>query len=268
MTTVVAWEREVGSQRELVMASDSRLGGGEDWDACAKIFDVGRSDALLGFAGNTWRALPLIFQVLATTRSYEGSLLRTLDLPKYAGHLERVLNVVLDQAMGPAAADPPDCEFLLAGWSWSEGRFLIYHYLFDKGTSRFVLSGLRNPPPSIARPAKVRLYGVIGDAGRKLTGQLAKGYNLGAMSGKLDYRPLEALYKQTMDPEIRSVGGPVQVAKVYKSIRVEHFATRIHGKLYISGRPVLPHSENVDLRVIARGEDGTWEIERRKDSAE
>lgn len=65
VTTVVAWEREVGLQRELVMASNSRLGGGEEWDACARIFDIGRSDAVLGFAGNAWRALPLIFQVLA-----------------------------------------------------------------------------------------------------------------------------------------------------------------------------------------------------------
>lgn len=265
MTTVVAWEREVGSQQELVMASDSRLGGGEEWDACAKIFDVGRSDALLGFAGNTWRALPLIFQVLATTRSYEGSLLRTLDLPKYAGHLERVLNVVLEQATGPAAAEPPDCEFLLAGWSWAEGRFLIYHYLFDREILRFALCGLKNPLPSISEPGGVRIYGVIGDAGRKLTGQMAKDYNLGVISGKLDYRPLEALYNQTLNPEIPSVGGPVQVAKVYKSIRVEHFATRVNGNLYISGRPVLPYAENVDLRVIGRSEDGTWEIEPRKD---
>lgn len=263
MTTVVAWEREVGSQRELVMASDSRLGGGEDWDACAKIFDVGRSDALLGFAGNTWRALPLIFQVLATTRSYEGSALRTLDLPKYAGHLERVLNVVLQQATGPAAADPPGCEFLLAGWSWSEGRFLIYHYRFEKRTSRFVVVGKKRPTPAIRSRGRVRIYAVIGDAGRKLTGQMVKDYNLGVISGKLNYHPLEALYQQTLDPEIPSVGGPVQVAKVYKSIRVEHFATRVDGHLYISGRPVLPYAENVDLRVIARSENGTWAVEPR-----
>ena len=263
MTTVAAWEREVGSQRELVMASDSRLGGGEEWDACAKIFDVGRSDAVLGFAGSTWRALPLIFQILATTRSYDGSLIRTLDLPKYAGHLERVLNVVLKQANGPAAADPPNCEFLLAGWSWSEGRFLIYHYLFDKGAKQFVLVGKKRPPPAIRAPGRVRIYAVIGDGGRKLTGQMAKNYNLGVIAGKLDYHPLEALYQQTVDPEMHSVGGPVQVAKVYKSIRVEHFATRVEGSLYISGRPVLPYAENVDLRVIARSENGTWSIEPR-----
>ncbi|MDI3279697.1 hypothetical protein QK292_19355, partial [Arthrobacter sp. AL08] len=74
------------------MASDSRLGGGEHWDACAKIFDVGRSDAIIAFAGDTLRALPLIFQAVATGSSYEGSQLRTLDLPKFAGHLNNVIN--------------------------------------------------------------------------------------------------------------------------------------------------------------------------------
>ncbi len=243
------------------MASDSRLGGGEEWDACAKIFDIGRSDALIGFAGNTWRALPLIFQILATTRSYEGSQLRTLDLPKYAGHLERVLNTVLARASGPASSAPPECEFMLAGWSWSEGRFLIYHYTFDKVKNAFIVYSKKNPPRSIRARGRVRIFGAIGDAGQNLTGRLAKSYNLGEISGKMDYHPLEALYQQTEDPKVHSVGGPLQIAKVYRSIRVEHFATRIDGKLYISGRPVLPYGENVDLRVIARTDIGIWNVE-------
>ncbi|TGD84356.1 hypothetical protein BayCH28_25980 [Mycolicibacterium sp. CH28] len=261
MTTVVAWEREVGSQSELVMASDSRFGGGEEWDACAKIFDIGRSDALLGFAGNTWRALPLIFQILATTRSYEGSQLRTLDLPKYAGHVERVLNVVLEKAAGPASSDPPDCEFLLAGWSWSEGRFLIYHYTFDKSKAKFIVYRRKHPPRSIRARGRVRIFAAIGSGGRNFTGRIAKSYNVGDISGPIDYYPLEALYQQTIDLEIHSVGGPVQVAKVYRSIRVEHFATHTEGSLFISGRPILPYGENVNLRTIGRDGNGVWGIE-------
>lgn len=98
----------------MIVASDSRLGGGERWDACAKTFDVGRDDALLAFAGNTCRALPLVFQAVATTRSYNGSTLRTLDLHQFAKHLESVLNAVLDEAKGPASREVPECEFLLA----------------------------------------------------------------------------------------------------------------------------------------------------------
>jgi len=75
----------------------------------------------------------------------------------------------------------------------------------------------------------------------------------------LDYHPLESLYRQTQDSaEIEdSVGGPVQVSKVYRSIRVEHFAVRTATRLYVSGRPVLPY-ENLDLRAIERSQTGVW----------
>ncbi|WP_142280343.1 hypothetical protein [Mycobacterium paraense] len=260
MTTVVAWEREFGRQSELIMASDSRFGGGERWDACAKIFDIGRSDALLAFSGDTKRALPLIFQILATTRSFQGSLLRTLDVPKFAHHLVNVLNAVLAKAEGAAALEKPDCKLLLGGWSWSLGRFVIYRYTFDKRNWQFIVSGVTRAPRAIQAEGRVRICAVIGDGGRDFTGRLARDFNRRIISGRLGYHPLEALYQQTIDPALDSVGGPLQVAKVYRSIRVEHFATRIDGDLYVSGRPVLSY-ENVDLRAIVRNDNGTWTID-------
>lgn len=257
MTSIVAWERRVGHQTELVMASDSRLSGGEDWDGCAKIFDVGRDDALIAFAGNTWRALPLIFQAISTTRSYEGSNNRTLDLPKYAGHIVRVLNSVLAIASGPAADAPPECEFLLGGWSWSMGQFRIYKIQFDKQKWEFVISSPQRLPNSIGGQGRGSIYESIGDGSRRLTGRLAKAYNLELIEGPLDYHPLEQLYQQTIDARERTIGGAIQVSKVYRSIRVEHFAVDIENKLFVSGRPVLP-TENVDLRVLRRTSGGQW----------
>ena len=258
MTSVVAWQREVGALSELVIASDSRLGGGEDWDACAKIFDIGRDDAVLAFAGDTWRALPLVLQAVATTRSYRGSSLRTLDLPKFAGHIERVLNAVLGEARGVAAKERPGCEFLLGGWSWSMAQFRVYKYSFDRRGWRFrVHSAANQLPTSIRGAGRGRLYATIGDASTRLTGRLARGYNLGTISGPLDYHPLEQLYQQTIDTNERSVGGAVQVSKVYKSIRVENFVTQVSDEVSVSGRPLLSY-ENVDLRTIARHTDGSW----------
>lgn len=264
MTSVVAWERQVGPLSEIVVASDSRLGGGERWDACAKIFDVGRDDALLAFAGNTWRALPLVFQAVATTRSYNGSVLRTLDLPQFAKHLESVLNAVLNQAKGPASQDVPECEFLLAGWSWRLNGFRIYRYTFDQDNWRF--TGNSTParlPPALRGPGRGTRFATIGDGGRRLQGALARGYNKGLISGAIDYHPLEYLYRQTQDSSTKedSVGGAVQVSKVYRSIRVEHFAVRTANGLSVSGRPVLPY-EHLDLRAIERRDDsGEWYTE-------
>lgn len=224
-----------------------------------KIFDVGRSDALLGFSGDTKRALPLIFQVLATTRSFQGSLFRTLDVPQFAHHLANVLNVVLAKAEGAAAQEEPDCTFLLAGWSWSLGRFVIYRYTFNKRSWQFSINRVAKAPRAIQSDGRVRICGVIGDGGRDFIGRLARDFNRRIITGRLGYHPLEALYQQTIDPLVDSVGGPIQVSKVYRSIRVEHFATRIDGELYVSGRPVLPY-ENVHLRDIFRNDNGTWTI--------
>lgn len=53
MTLGMAWLRTVGDVRELVIASDSRLSGGQYWDANPKIMLLPRSDAVLSFAGST-----------------------------------------------------------------------------------------------------------------------------------------------------------------------------------------------------------------------
>ena len=258
MTSVVAWERQVGQLTEMVVASDSRLGGGEHWDACAKIFDVGREDAVLAFAGNTWRALPLVFQAVATTRSYNGSVLRTLDLPQFAKHLENVLNAVLDGATGPASNESPECEFLLAGWSWKLNGFRIYRYTFDEVHWRFTGNKTSSRlPPSLRGVGRGTRFTTLGDAGRRLQGSLARDYNKGLVAGALDYHPLEYLYRQTKDMGEGSVGGSVQVSKIYRSIRVEHFAVRTAEGLSVSGRPVLPY-ENLDPRVIERRGADQW----------
>ncbi|MDI3195416.1 hypothetical protein QK290_13425 [Pseudarthrobacter sp. AL07] len=200
MTAVIAWERRVGTLRELIVASDSRLGGGEHWDACAKIFDVGRSDAIIAFAGDTLRALPLIFQAVATGSSYEGSQLRTLDLPKFAGHLNNVINEVLSRAVGPAAEDPPDCEFLLCGWSWSLGRFRIYRYFFDASVKRFRYYAFTTAPPGMGGTKATSMFGAIGDAGPKVMAYLARERNIGGrLMEPLEYEPLEALHQLTRD---------------------------------------------------------------------
>ena len=249
----------MGNVTEMVVASDSRLGGGERWDACAKIFDIGRDDAVIAFAGNTWRALPLVFQAISTTRSYRGSALRTLDLPQFARHLENILNVVLEEAKGTIASNPPECEFMLAGWSWRLGAFRIYRFTFDEGQWRFnVNAAPQKLPNALKGKGRGSLLATIGDGGRSLVGAMARDYNKGILAGPLDYRPLEYLHAQTMDKSVDSVGGPVQVAKVYRSIRVEYFAVRTSSSLTVSGRPVLPY-ENLDLRAIERDdESGQW----------
>lgn len=53
MTLVATWTRTTRTGRELWVMSDSRLSGGKFWDYGPKIFGIGRSDAVIAFAGDT-----------------------------------------------------------------------------------------------------------------------------------------------------------------------------------------------------------------------
>lgn len=71
MTLCAAWIRQANDDegKELVFATDSRLRGGEAWDTGLKLFDLGRSDCMLCFAGDTRRAYPLILQAMLAVRT-------------------------------------------------------------------------------------------------------------------------------------------------------------------------------------------------------
>jgi hypothetical protein len=255
MTAVVSWERRVGTISELVVAADSRLGGGERWDACAKVFSAGNSGAFIAFAGETERALPLVLQVISTVTSYRGSELRTLDVAKLSGHLCAVVNEVLSHARGPAAEDPPRCEFLLGGWSWLYGKFRLYKYVFDRQQNEFRSFPVTWSPKSLGRGIAAPFYTTIGDGGRAVTSWLAADRRGEHRALELD--PLEALHQVGKDARHDSVGGPIQVAKVYRSMRVEHFAVEADGRTSVAGRPKLSY-ENLDLRTMRRNSAGDW----------
>jgi hypothetical protein len=70
MTLVAAWTRTTQTGRELWVMSDSRLSGGKFWDYGPKIFGIGRSDAVIAFAGDTAWTYPLIAQISSYVESF------------------------------------------------------------------------------------------------------------------------------------------------------------------------------------------------------
>lgn len=284
MTTVLVWEHytkrsseassELGDHGnpfkigELVFAADSRFSGGETWDSNAKIFNLGRDDCLLAFAGDIGRALPLVFQAISSANSFEGSRLRTIDIPQFANHLVKILNSVWQKAHGAAAKDGPDCEFILGGWSWAYCRFFIYKIQFNEKLNRFCKHVVKNRIGVLDSVNQIGNVGIIGDGDRGLIrelGNLAREGDLIA-SREADENcklglslPVEALYKQTLSGEDTSVGGPVQVSIVSQRVSVEHLAVGIEGSIYINGREKLAN-ENYNLRTLIRTKQLDWRI--------
>ncbi|WP_293852065.1 hypothetical protein [uncultured Brevibacterium sp.] len=283
MTIVAAWEHwtkrtadaeDAASPKvgQLVFASDSRFsGGGSIWDANAKIFNIGRDDCLVAFTGETDRALPLIFQAISAASSYEGSRLRTLDVPAFSDHFTKVLNSVLselrDETVGARGDGDPGCKFLLGGWSWALSRFVIYRIFFDKRLGEFTKGKVKKKPGALADISQVGAMDFIGDKEaesefRSILPQVVKQYSDKPVVD-CDRKeglslPLEAVYRQTQSSS-HTVGGPVQVSIVSQRIHAEHLAVDVDGQLTINGRRRLK-GERMNVRRVRREGFADWRI--------
>lgn len=117
MTLLTIFRRQVRDYEELVLASDSRLSGGQAMDYGQKVFEMPRSDALFAFAGQTDYAYPLMMQMLRAVEGYPYSADRRLPLPKLKGHTLRVFQqsyaAIHSLPHGQPHPDPPDNYFLL-----------------------------------------------------------------------------------------------------------------------------------------------------------
>jgi 20S proteasome alpha/beta subunit len=129
MTLGMAWVRTRGRTNELVVASDSRLSGGQFWDSNPKIILLPRSDCVMSFAGNTNDAYPLMLQAYNAISMYPRSINRTLDVIHLKGHIIRVLNYsrqfINHLPHGETLPMPPEARFMFSGYSWREKKFRI-----------------------------------------------------------------------------------------------------------------------------------------------
>src|SRR5260370_41621511 len=139
MTISLSWVRKVGTTKELVVASDSRLSFGCRWDCCPKVLALPRGDAVMCFAGNTMYAYPVVLQAIAAVSQHRRLLRRGMDRYDLKGHLLRVLNsmVALIQDLPRGVDNRPDTTFLLGGWSWQRSHFRIWLLRYDEGLRKF-----------------------------------------------------------------------------------------------------------------------------------
>jgi len=253
--------------RELVVASDSRLSGGESWDTCPKIFHLNRQDAVLAFAGATTRAYPFVLQALNVVASTRNTANGSVDLRHLAKKIQKMANSMLKQFSSfPMDDDHAGCELLLAGWSWQHQRFETH-----------VIDAASPPGPG----QKFRLtsrfargdegvWEIIGDKKsdlrRRISGLLESEPDQFVSEVALtDWTPLTALSDLCLKSNKHdTVGGTPQMFKVHRQPRVEQFAVTVNGTVAIGGRPLM-EGERHDLRTIKRrpsepGQPVIWRV--------
>ena len=241
MTLVVVFRRKVVDRYELVIGADSRLSGGQYNDQAQKIFQLPRNDAIFAFAGDTQYAYPLLMQLLRSIESFPPNARGRMRLSKAKGHILRVFQqsyaAIHGLPVGEKYPADPDNYFLFAGCDWVSGTFPVWVLKFDNSVHRFVFS----------RVMRSKSYYFMGDDGARRyasaeTDRMLRHRNT---LNSINYEPLEILGNIIKDPSYPSVGGALQVGKVYPYLQSQLFQVKwpiseSEESLHIAGRPLLP----------------------------
>lgn len=257
MTLIACWVRRNKAVRELVIAADSRVSGGESWDSCPKIIALPRPSTVMAMSGETGDSHPFVIHAINTCQLLDGHVVGRTDIKYFANQLTRVYQDnrkhVTDLPVGETVSRIPDMHLLLAGWSWRRMRFEAFTYRFDD-TGRMTCQG-----HGLDGASKSSLF--VGDGADASVGnkpvsarrspKSCRPRSQAATGTQLHWQPLDVLLQSIDDREARSIGGAPQIARIYQSGLTEQFIWRGHdGIESFGGRPVLD-SERSDRRVMS-----------------
>lgn len=255
MTLVAAWVRHHAALTELYVASDSRLNGGRVWDIGTKIFDLGRGDAVIAFAGVTADAYPLMLQLQAAAKMHPKIRSRAYDLTELKGHMLRIFNdmwsSITDLPVGQYKPDPAAARFILAGYSWRYSTFKIWTLFFHQQTNEF---RLREASVHRKSGGGNKYFAFIGDgaglATERVYAKLREANRVKSVGLKME--PLEVLVEFIRDEGKPSIGGPPNIYKIYKHMNTMQYNVYWPAKtktLALGGRVLMPYERNEYLAI-------------------
>lgn len=251
MTLCIAWIRET-PEEELVFATDSTLTGGEKWNHGVKLFELPRTDCLLCFAGETYRAYPLILNLISTIKHNEDLKNPALDIQDVLYGIvdifTELVKSIFEYPKAVAAEIGSEAKFLFGGWSWKENRFRIWRIYYSHETEGFLFE------EETAVKDKSRVCIFLGDPEteennipqRADTDYQQLIIDAGKFDGKLDLEPLNVLVNMCRDQNVREVDGALQIGKVYRSGTTEFFGVMwqsIKGSPTFLGKPYERHNK-------------------------
>ena len=227
MTLCVAWIRQVNDSEELVFATDSALTGGEKWNNGIKLFELPRKDCLLCFAGSTFRAYPLILNLISSLRFNPKLQNPHTDIVEVLEYLSELFTNLVKGIISEIAGEDihmmrSDAKFLFGGWSWEENRFRLWELYYAKEVEGFIYK-------EHSAPNKSRIVIFLGDPEENPNvSELAQSsyrtiMEEGDFDRKIDMEPIKVLRDLSRDKALREIDGSLQIAKIYKSGTSEFF---------------------------------------------
>lgn len=222
MTVSAAWIRKIHNCEELVFISDSRLCGGHRWDECPKLTTLPGDNSVLGFAGDTEYAYPMMMQVRQAMSGYTRIESRAMDVVDINGHILNHINHLMHSVYD--LADPnyvPDNEFIFGGYSWVDKKFKLWRYYYNKTEQCFEKDSGKNHRIMTCIGGNIV---VIGDQRenfkKELRNLLREKYADDLETKKdlcLDMEPFQALCMMLKKAQKRdTIGGAPQMIKSYQ----------------------------------------------------
>ncbi len=255
VTLSVAWIRRHGTVAELVVATDSRLRSALIWDCGPKIVPLPRTDALVCFAGETIFAYPMLLQLQNAVAMHYVSRSRRMDLYDFKGYTLQFLNAlrsrIREDGIPGAEIGADTIFFLLAGYSWRRTHFALWTLHYDPHIEQFTY----RPAARWRGKNKQKRVAWIGDdvdtAKERLAALLKERGKID--QGGFDMEPFEVLRDIIRSDVSPSIGGPPQVAKIYRHMNVIPFGVywpnRQDGRPTVLGRELL-HFERPEYGFI------------------
>jgi len=220
MTLCIAWIRQKGETEELVFATDSCLTGGEKWNTGIKLFELPRKDCLLCFAGSTFRAYPLILNLIASIKFDQRLSSQQTDIKEVLDYLTELFSDLcadIKEGVGDIHELRAEAEFLFGGWSWKLQKFCIWKLYYSKDAGGFIFEDYHNQQLS-------RTCIFLGDEIESARELYRKEFEDDNFDAPLNMEPLKVLAVMARDKEnYNSIEGALQIAKVYASGTSEFF---------------------------------------------
>ena len=220
MTLCIAWIRQKGETEQLVFATDSCLTGGEKWNTGIKLFELPRKDCLLCFAGSTFRAYPLILNLVASIKFDQRLSSQQTDVKDVLDYLAELFSDLctdIKDGIGDIHELRAEAEFLFGGWSWKLQKFCIWKLYYSKDACGFIYKDYHDQQLS-------RTCVFLGDEIESARELYRKEFDDENFDAPLDMEPLKVLATMARDKtKYHSIEGALQIAKVYASGTLEFF---------------------------------------------
>ena len=272
MTVSIAWVRSRKNYEEMFFASDSRLSGGQYFDACPKMLALPRQDCAIAFAGVSGDGFSMMLQLSLAIDAFPSAKTRSVELPALKSHALNLFNTMSERITTEVRGlesdfTDPGATFLFGGYNWRKKSFELWHFKFDSTAHHYVahsgsilcwdkrdrkLVFKVEPRKRLSPIGMVTFAGDQAGAARKmLFSRLTKRIEEGEKIDRLRMEPFEVIRDllrnpgERMPPNSQTIGGPPQLLRVSQSVQASSLAVywKVGGerRLHLQGRPCLSY---------------------------